>query len=107
MGGSVGVTLAACVTLINSLQYGIRQSAEAENLMTAVERVMDYGDLESEAEFTSQKKNPPFKDGVIQFVNLWLRYSETSMSVLKDISFKTKAKEKIGIVGKFYIDQVS
>ena len=107
MGGSVGVALAACITLTGSLQCGIRQSAEAENLMTAVERVMDYGDLESEAELTSQKKNPPFNDGVIQFVNLWLRYSETSMSVLKDISFKTKAKEKIGIVGKFYIDQVS
>ena len=100
MGGDIGVALTACITLTGSLQYGIRQSAEAENLMTSVERVMDYGELESEADLTSPKESTPFSDGVIQFKNVWLKYSENSKPVLKDISFKSTKHEKIGIVGK-------
>ena len=99
MGGDIGVALTACITLTGSLQYGIRQSAEAENLMTSVERVMDYGELESEADLTSPKESTPFSDGVIQFKNVWLKYSENSKPVLKDISFKSTKHEKIGIVG--------
>ena len=99
MGGDIGVALTACITLTGSLQYGIRQSAEAENLMTSVERVMDYAELESEANLTSSKETTAFRDGVISFQNVWLKYSENSKPVLKDISFKSTKHEKIGIVG--------
>ena len=49
LGGDVGVAISSCIFLTGALQYGMRQSAEAENLMTSVERVMEYGDLKSEA----------------------------------------------------------
>ena len=48
LGGDVGVAINACLYLTGSLQFGVRQSAEAENLMTSVERVMEYGELKSE-----------------------------------------------------------
>ena len=47
-GGDVGLAINACLFLMNFIQYGMRQSAEAENLMCSVERVMEYGDLKCE-----------------------------------------------------------
>ena len=41
----------------------MRQSAETENLMTSVERVMEYGDLPSEAELTSSDPEKQFHQG--------------------------------------------
>ena len=38
----------SCITLTGMLQLGVRQSAEVENLMTSVERVMEYSKLNSE-----------------------------------------------------------
>ena len=48
LGGDVGLAINACLFLTGALQYGMRQSAEAENLMCSVERVMEYGDLKCE-----------------------------------------------------------
>ena len=48
LGGDVGVAISACLFLVGLLQLGIRQSAEAENLIISVERVMEYGNIKSE-----------------------------------------------------------
>lgn len=52
LGGEVGLAISACMSLTGGLQYGMRQSAEVENQMTSVERVTEYGRLESEADLT-------------------------------------------------------
>ena len=129
LGGDVGVAISSCIFLTGALQFGMRQSAEAENLMTSVERVMDYGDLKSEAYWPNNLKengqcksqfivhvsfivtclipNCPcyqisasFSTGVVEFQNVSLRYDENSNDILKNISFKTNANDKIGIVGR-------
>jgi len=48
LGGDIGVAISACLFLVGLLQLGIRQSAEAENLIISVERVMEYGNIKSE-----------------------------------------------------------
>ena len=48
LGGDVGVAISACLFLVGILQHGISQSAEAENLIISVERVMEYGNIKSE-----------------------------------------------------------
>ena len=48
VGGDVGLAISSCITLTGMLQWGVRQSAEVENLMTSVERVMEYSRLEQE-----------------------------------------------------------
>ena len=78
----------------------MRQSAEAENLMTAVERVMEYGELKSEADLKSDKEPNPFGEGKVEFHSVSLRYDEDSKLILKNISFKTEEHEKVGIVGR-------
>ena len=39
-------------------QWGVRQSTEAENQMTSVERVIEYTKIESEAALESSPGNP-------------------------------------------------
>ena len=57
MGGDVGVAINSCLFLVESLQFGMRQSAEAENLMTSVERVMEYGELKTEKYLPNNDEN--------------------------------------------------
>ena len=86
----------------------MRQSAETENLMTSVERVMEYGQLKSEADLTktespSEKNHADdkhFSEGVVEFDNVSLKYDEDCKLILKNITFKTEANDKIGIVGR-------
>jgi len=59
LGGEVGLALSACMSLTGGLQYGMRQSAEMENQMTSVERVLEYGNLELEADL-----NKPIANGL-------------------------------------------
>lgn len=80
----------------------MRQSAETENLMTSVERTIEYTKIPSEAPLESKpdKKPPPDwpSKGHIIFSNVSLAYD--NKTVLEDLSFEIKAREKIGIVGR-------
>jgi ATP-binding cassette subfamily C (CFTR/MRP) protein 4 len=58
-GGDVGLAITQAIGLTGLIQKGIRQSAELENQMTAVERLLEYLKVEKEAPLESHagKKN--------------------------------------------------
>ncbi|CAG2238338.1 ABCC4 [Mytilus edulis] len=102
--GRVGLTLTYAMTLMGMFQWAVRQSAEVENQMISVERVMQYSKLPSEADLTSDKDHKPPPDwpvhGKITGDKVCLRYSATGPMVLKYLKFCIESKEKIGIVGR-------
>ncbi|XP_071159454.1 ATP-binding cassette sub-family C member 4-like isoform X3 [Mytilus edulis] len=102
--GRVGLTLTYAMTLMGMFQWAVRQSAEVENQMISVERVMQYSKLPSEADLTSDKDHKPPPDwpvhGKITGDKVCLRYSSTGPMVLKYLKFSIESKEKIGIVGR-------
>ena len=103
LGGEVGLAISNCIMLTGMLQWGVRQSAEVENLMTSVERVMEYSQLDEEDKPSKPHNKPPSdwpKEGVIEFTDVYLRYDKEEKDVLKGLNFKTVAHEKIGIVGR-------
>jgi ATP-binding cassette subfamily C (CFTR/MRP) protein 4 len=55
MGGNVGLAVSSAMSLTGWFQYGMRQSAEVENLMTSVERTLEYAKLEPEAPLESKQ----------------------------------------------------
>lgn len=87
------------------LQWGMRQSAELENVMTSVERVIEYKDVDSESAFESAEDKRPPKEwpvhGEIKFQNLSLSYfPDKNEKVLKNLNFTILPREKVGIVGR-------
>lgn len=102
--GDVGLAITQSMTLIIMCQWGMRQTAEMENNMTSVERVIEYAETPSEP---ALETDPSIKlpeswpsMGRMSFNNLRLRYSEKGDYVLKGLNFSIKPMEKIGIVGR-------
>jgi ABC-type multidrug transport system fused ATPase/permease subunit len=77
--------------------------------MTSVERVLEYTNLETEKETTSTKveenreseldKEWPTR-GDIEFENVSFSYDKLCDPVLKNVCFRIKPGEKIGIMGR-------
>lgn len=86
--GDVGLVIMTSIGLIRSCQYAILQSAEIENQMTSIERILEYIKLPNEkslrtgAENTSPDTWP--SSGRISFRDLSLRYTERSSRVLNN-----------------------
>uniref|UniRef100_A0A1I8JUL1 Uncharacterized protein n=1 Tax=Anopheles funestus TaxID=62324 RepID=A0A1I8JUL1_ANOFN len=104
MSGNVGLAITQVFNLIFMCQWGMRQTAELENQMTSVERVVEYAEVEPEASLVSIGKHKPPVDwpakGSIRFEHFSLRYSSQSNTVLRDLNMSMGAGEKIGIVGR-------
>uniref|UniRef100_A0A8C2XI91 Multidrug resistance-associated protein 4 n=1 Tax=Cyclopterus lumpus TaxID=8103 RepID=A0A8C2XI91_CYCLU len=100
--GSVGLALSYAVTLTGMFQWGVRQSAEIENMMTSVERVVEYAELESEAPWETDKQLPKDwpKAGSITFDRVNFSYSVNERLVLKNLTVVFSSREKVGIVGR-------
>ncbi|XP_067014552.2 probable multidrug resistance-associated protein lethal(2)03659 isoform X2 [Anabrus simplex] len=102
--GNVGLAITQTLGLTGMFQWGMRQTAELENQMTAVERVLEYTELEHEPALESPPGKKPPSDwpskGQIVFSGVSLRYAKDAPPVLKDLSFTVRAQEKIGIVGR-------
>lgn len=83
----------------------MRQTAEMENNMTSVERVIEYAELPSEPALETDTKAIALpktwpSTGAVQFTDLYLRYAEQTEPVLKGLNFSINSMEKIGIVGR-------
>ncbi|KAM4699820.1 ATP-binding cassette sub-family C member 4 [Discoglossus pictus] len=100
--GQVGLALSYAITIMGTFQWCVRQSAEVENLMISVERVMEYTQLEKEAEWETKKRPPADwpNQGMIAFENVNFSYSLDGPLVLRHLTALIRPKEKVGIVGR-------
>lgn len=101
--GAVGMSLTYATGFTENLLWLIRQYAMNEQNMNSMERVKEYLDVEQEAAAIVEDNRPapewPDKGGV-EFVNYSTRYRAELEPVLRNISLKINAKEKVGIVGR-------
>lgn len=104
---AAALSLAYCINLTSLFQWGVRQSAEAENLMTSAERIYEYSQLISENDRDHKERKllvessndwPTY--GTIEFKKFTFRYRPELNPVLKDINLRIESKEKIGIIGR-------
>uniref|UniRef100_A0A1B6CJL9 Uncharacterized protein n=1 Tax=Clastoptera arizonana TaxID=38151 RepID=A0A1B6CJL9_9HEMI len=98
-----GLAIAYSASISGIFQYVIRMISEAETRFISIERINMYlRDIKEEGG-TGPKGKPPNnwpQNGSIRFTNVSLRYRPNLPTVLKDVSFKIHAGEKIGIVGR-------
>jgi ABC-type multidrug transport system fused ATPase/permease subunit len=99
-----GLVLSYILTVQQAFGWLVRQSAEVENDMNAVERILHYShQIEQEAPHRLPDHKPPPEwpsSGQITLDNIVLRYRPGLPAVLKNLSLNIKGGEKIGIVGR-------
>eukprot|EP00475_Leptophrys_vorax_P018991 TRINITY_DN25961_c0_g2_i3.p1 TRINITY_DN25961_c0_g2~~TRINITY_DN25961_c0_g2_i3.p1 ORF type:complete len:1046 (+),score=330.85 TRINITY_DN25961_c0_g2_i3:240-3140(+) len=89
--------------LTSMFQWVVRQSAEAENYMTSLERIHTYSELPSEGALVVESNRPAAEwpeAGEIEVLNFKMRYRPELDLVLKGLEFKIKAGEKVGVCGR-------
>ncbi|XP_072376501.1 probable multidrug resistance-associated protein lethal(2)03659 isoform X2 [Diabrotica undecimpunctata] len=97
--GEVGLVLTQVFGLGRTIQWGIREWAELENLMTSTERLLEYTELKKEKSEGEKLDNWPSK-GSIVYERVCLSYQNSNELVLNNLNFNIQPKEKIGIVGR-------
>ncbi|XP_043470122.1 ATP-binding cassette subfamily C member 4-like [Leptopilina heterotoma] len=102
--GNVGLIITQTTMLAGYIQFGIVRASELENQMTAVERILEYTNIQREPPLESSSENKPAANwpdkGRVEFRNVCLSYTQGGDFVLKHLSFVVKPTEKIGIVGR-------
>ncbi|KAH8831322.1 P-loop containing nucleoside triphosphate hydrolase protein [Flagelloscypha sp. PMI_526] len=99
-----GVALSYILSIQMAFGWLVRQSAEVENDMNSVERIVHYAqEIDQEAAYTKPEPDLPKQwpsKGQLTLKNVVLRYREDLPTVLKGISMDIMPGEKIGIVGR-------
>ncbi|XP_033098314.1 multidrug resistance-associated protein 4-like isoform X2 [Anneissia japonica] len=101
--GLVGIILSRTLLLCQIFQYVFFLTNYVENLMTSVERVLEYTKLKPEAPLRILATKPPSSwpgDGGVSFKHVSLSYSPNGPNVLKNMTLEIFPKEKIGVVGR-------
>ena len=87
----------------------VRSNAQNEMNMNSIERIQEYMDIEEEAPESIPATCPPKswpEAGTVKVDDLEMRYSLDGPAVLHRISFETKPREKVGVVGRTGIDKL-
>ncbi|KAF9453430.1 ABC transporter [Macrolepiota fuliginosa MF-IS2] len=99
-----GLVLSYILSVQQAFGFMVRQSAEVENNMNSVERIVHYAnEVEQEAPYEipeTKPANPWPAEGRVELQNVFLNYRPGLPPVLKGISMSVRAGEKIGIVGR-------
>ncbi|KAG7444868.1 ABC transporter [Guyanagaster necrorhizus] len=99
-----GLALAYILNVQQAFGWLVRQSAEVENDMNSVERIVHYAtEIEQEAPHVVPDSKVPESwpsVGRVELKDVVLSYRPGLPAVLKGISMTIKAGEKIGIVGR-------
>ncbi|XP_030388616.1 probable multidrug resistance-associated protein lethal(2)03659 [Scaptodrosophila lebanonensis] len=102
--GDVGLAITQSMTLVIMCQWGMRQTAEMENNMTSVERILEYAETPSEPPLeTPPNVKLPLEwpqAGQVRFHELCMRYAPQDNYILKGLSLEIQPMQKIGIVGR-------
>ncbi|KAG1887345.1 ABC protein [Suillus subluteus] len=102
----IGLVLTYTTSLSQMCSAVTRQTADVENYMNAVERLVQYveGDtIPQEAPHVIEERKPPAQwpeHGAVEFNDVKMAYRPGLPNVLRGISIKIKGGEKIGVVGR-------
>ncbi|KAB0372887.1 hypothetical protein FD755_015640, partial [Muntiacus reevesi] len=100
--GHIGLVLSLTITLTRMFQWCVRQSAEVENMMISVERVIEYTDLVKEAPWELESRPLPSwpHGGEIYFNYVNFRHKPDGPLVLRNVHELFYPGRKVGIVGR-------
>ena len=101
--GAAGLSLSYAITFTQNVLWLVRLYAANEQNMNAVERVQEYINVVQEARANIPENKPIANwpsQGRVEFINYATRYRKDLDPVLRNVTFKIAAGEKVGIVGR-------
>ncbi|KAB5531239.1 hypothetical protein GE09DRAFT_1146361 [Coniochaeta sp. 2T2.1] len=101
--GLAGISMSYAIGFAENSLWLVRLYASNEQNMNAVERIKEYLDVEQEADAIVEKNRPPTNwpaQGAVEFINYSTSYRKELDPVLRNLTFKIGAREKVGIVGR-------
>ncbi|GJQ15581.1 hypothetical protein GpartN1_g7372.t1 [Galdieria partita] len=102
--GLAGLSITYALQVTGTLSWFIRMSTDTETQMNSVERILYYGNLESESAYDIPGKDPSPeqwpRQGRVVFENVVMQYRPEMEPALRGISFVIESGEKVGIVGR-------
>lgn len=102
--GLAGLAISYSLYVTQSLNWSVRMASDLEASMVAVERVIEYSQVESEGERQTpvDDKLPAHwpTEGAIDIIGAKLRYRPGLPLVLKGLDLSIPAGSKVGVVGR-------
>ncbi|TCD65581.1 hypothetical protein EIP91_002465 [Steccherinum ochraceum] len=107
--GLAGVCISSAMSFTTHMYWACRFWTNLELDLNSVERVVEYLDLPQAPPTIIESSRPPAywpsstgpnSDSLISVEDLNIKYSPELPSILRGISFKLKARERVGLVGR-------
>ncbi|XP_071095599.1 multidrug resistance-associated protein 1-like [Haliotis cracherodii] len=101
--GIVGLSVSYALQITQALNWMVRMTSDLETNIVSVERMKEYSETPTEAEWIDPYRQPPRSwpdEGKVKFDHYMTRYRSELDLVLKGISCDINGGEKIGIVGR-------
>ncbi|KAJ1373674.1 Multidrug resistance-associated protein 4 [Parelaphostrongylus tenuis] len=102
--GVIGLSVSYALSITTALNLAVRQITKLETNGVSVERILEYANTSTEAEWNSEEgKSPPPEwphEGKILIENYSTRYRPGLELVIKSLNATIHPHEKIGIVGR-------
>jgi ABC-type multidrug transport system fused ATPase/permease subunit len=97
-----GFGLSFVLMFADNMFWGIRQYTNVEMSFNAVERIIEFMEMDQEAPAITDLRPPPQWPihGQIEVCDLEVKYAADLDPVLKGLTFSIKPQEKIGVVGR-------
>ncbi|XP_052061601.1 multidrug resistance-associated protein 1-like [Mytilus californianus] len=102
-GGLVGLSVSYALQITSALNMLVRNSSDLETNVVSVERLKEYAEVETEAEWIRPFRRPPHdwpQSGACNFMDYKTRYREGLDLVIRGITCQIQGGEKVGIVGR-------
>ena len=101
--GLVGLAISYALGITGKLSGLVSAFTETEREFVAVERVKQYIDEVEVEDFDGGVTTTPYNwpsEGIIVFKDVNFKYAEHLPLALHDLSFETKGREKVGVIGR-------
>ncbi|CAB3400543.1 unnamed protein product [Caenorhabditis bovis] len=102
--GVIGLSVSYALNITTVLNFAVRQITKLETNIVSVERVKEYSEVETEADWESEDGKKPPKNwptrGKITINNYSARYRPGLNLVVKQLNAEIGPHEKVGIVGR-------
>ena len=102
-----GLSLTYALTVTQSLTMLVNFFQQLENAFNAIERLMEYGELDIEKDIEKVRVSPEWpREPRLEFKDLHFSYRKDLAPVLKGISARIEPGHRIGLCGRTWLRQV-